>query len=227
MGVPTRTAGGTPPASQSLSLSWIVEATDLVFICPRNSHSDDLVALRAPTLTVSVVMRETSWSAPNGTLVSEQGDALYFDPNTNEWTFERMMGEPPPTTDSDETNASDVVAGMVDEMQSLAQGVFHAMGTGHGTRSSGGDNNQQERPPSLSPYHPVVPSDSSSSSSTHGGIDRSGVSVSSTQDHRRSSSLEVTHPADDASDGNSVDEYYDTFDGSPVPLGNPNSTTLP
>ena len=225
MGASTRMTDNVS-SSQSLSLSWIVEATDLVFISPRNSNSDDLVALRAPTLTVSVVMRETSWSAPTGTLVSEQGDALYFDPDTNKWTFEGMMGESSTTTGSDESNAGNVGggAGLVEEMQSMAQSVFRAIE--RDVRRSAEDKYQQERPPSLSPYNPVVPP--GSSSSAHLGNDRTGVSVSATQGHRRSLSLGETHSAtaDDTNDG-SVDEYYDTFDASPMPLGNPNSPSLP
>ena len=167
-------------------------------------------------------MREKSWNAPSGTLVSEHGDALYFDPDTNEWTFERM-GEPSATS-NDASNAGGVATGVVEEMQSIAQGLFQAIG--RDTLLPAGVNNQRGRERSSSP----VPYNSvglSGSLSTYLGNDRKSVSMSSApsiyNDHPRSSSfgIGVTTMDNNTSDGTSVDEFYDTVDTSPLPPGNP------
>jgi hypothetical protein len=78
-------------------IEWCIELRDCTVIVPRNSGSNDSIAVAITKGTVQSLVVPVSWSAPEA-MQSESGQTLFFDPIANIWRFN--MDEVPTTSSS-------------------------------------------------------------------------------------------------------------------------------
>jgi hypothetical protein len=81
---PSNGKDSTSPSSRPIE--WCIELRDCTIIVPRNSGSNDSIAVGINKGTVQSLVAPLSWSAPEA-MQSESGQTLFFDPNANIWRF--------------------------------------------------------------------------------------------------------------------------------------------
>jgi hypothetical protein len=67
-------------------IEWCIELRDCTITVPRNSGSNDSIAVAVNKGTVQSLVVPLSWSAPEA-MQSESGQTLFFDPIANIWRF--------------------------------------------------------------------------------------------------------------------------------------------
>jgi hypothetical protein len=84
-------------AESAPPIEWCIELCDCTIIVPRNSGSNDAIAVAITKGTVQSFVVPVSWSAPEA-MQSKSGQTLFFDPIANIWRFN--MDEVPTTSSS-------------------------------------------------------------------------------------------------------------------------------
>lgn len=91
--------GGEVPISNGdapvpSSIEWCIELRDCTIIVPRNSCSNDAIAVSISKGSVQSLVVPVAWSAPEA-MKSESGESLFFDHVANIWRF-NMHDSPTP-----------------------------------------------------------------------------------------------------------------------------------